>query len=288
MTLFLTQSLGVTTFFQSNNANVSGGDAVFIPIEIQQQIDAEISAMMNGASNENLLTIPTVSPSMTSAPTDTPTYTSTLLIDSMMFKPEADTFVEVDVKTPEGGSTKIRVDGSPEKIALFRFDTTPMVDTGVNVIRAHLHLYSLSNSPFGGKVDLLDDCDEWREDELSWRNAPNCVFDDDAETLGSFGAIVPFMWNTVNLTLASDLLSKSSVTLRLSTDLEDGVMYGSRQNETACPGLIFDFHRTAEPTSSPTTESPTSASPTSSTIAPILTPYPTSDWPTFAPAEMET
>lgn len=300
-TLFLTQTFGVTTFFQPSSANnqqssieqESGGGS-----DAKQQKDAESPALTDGDEEGNIEPIPystttiTASPTVSHTPSYTPTLQPTIKIESMLFESEADTFVEFNNPNPQGESRKIRVDGSPKKISLILFKTKPLIDIGVNIIRAQLRLYSLADTPNGGTVDLLNDCNDWREDKLSWTNAPKCVFDD-ANTVGSFGAIEPYVWNTVNLTLATEsLVTSTKVTLRLSSSLEDGVMYASRQNETAVPELIIDFHRTAAPTSSPSTESPTTAptkmptsmSPTSSTIPPSRTPYPTSDWPTFAPA----
>ena len=293
--LFLTQTFGVTTFLHPNSFNnqqssieeESGSEV--LPIDIQQHIDAEISALTEEAHDNITPTIslstntpttsaPSISPS-TDMPSYTPTLQPTITIESMLFKSEADTFVEFNNPNPQGESEKIRVDGETKKISLIRFKTKPLI--GVKVIRAELRLYSLADTPFGGAVDLLDGCNDWREDKLSWTNAPKCVFDD-ANTVGSFGTIEPNVWNTAKLTFAADALS-TQVTLRLSSSLQDGVMYSSRQNDTAIPELIIDFHRTAAPTSSPT-KMPTSTSPTSSTIPPSLTPYPTSDWPTFAPA----
>ena len=311
--LLITQAFGVTSFFQFNDGanqgavigrSESGKDnnVGFLPIDIQEQIEADISAMTD-SNNENLIadtsstmssntTTPTLSPS-TDTPTSTPTLKPTIEIESMSFKSVADTFVEEGSEEPQGRSSKIRVDGAPKKISLIRFNTEPLIDIGVKVVRAQLRLYSMADTPFGGKIDLLDGCDDWRENKLIWTNAPTCIFDDmgsastggfSRNTIGSFvGAIEPFHWNIADLTVATDSFSTSRVTLRISSENEDGVMYASRQNETATPELIVYFQRTESPTSSPT-----SLSPTSSTVAPTLTPYPTSLWPTFAPTEMDT
>lgn len=313
--LLITQAFGVTSFFQFNDGAMNQ-DAVigrsesgkdnnvgFLPIDIQEQIEADISAMAD-SNNDNLIidtssstmssntTTPTLSPS-TDTPTSTPTLQPTIKIETMSFKSVADTFVEEGSKEPQGRSSKIRVDGAPKKISLIRFNTEPLIDIGVKVVRAQLRLYSMADTPFGGRIDLLDDCDDWRENKLIWTNAASCIFDDmgsastggfSRNTIGSFaGAIEPFHWNIADLTVATDSFSTSRVTLRISSENEDGVMYASRQNETATPELIVYFQRTESPTSSPT-----SLSPTSSTVAPTRTPYPTSLWPTFAPTEMDT
>ena len=312
--LLITQAFGVSSFFQFDDGanqdavigrSESGKDnnVGFLPIDIQEQIEADISAMTD-SNNENLITdtssstmssnttTPTLSPS-TDTPTSTPTLQPTIKIETMSFESVADTFVEEGSKDPQGRSSKIRVDGAPKKISLIRFNTEPLIDIGVKVVRAQLRLYSMADTPFGGRIDLLDDCDDWRENKLIWTNAPTCIFDDmgsvdtggfSRNTIGSFaGAIEPFHWNIADLTVATDSFSTSRVTLHISSENEDGVMYASRQNETATPELIVYFQRTESPTSSPT-----SLSPTSSTVAPALTPYPTSLWPTFAPTEMGT
>lgn len=296
--LLITQAFGVTSFFQFNDGanqdavigrSESGKDnnVALVPIDIQQQIEVDISAMTD-SNNENLTadtpaTTPILSPS-TDTPTSTPTLQPTIKIESMSFKSVADTFVEEGSKEPQGRSSKIRVDGAPKKISLIRFNTEPLLDIGVKVVRVQLRLYSMADTPFGGRIDLLDDCNSWRENKLIWTNAEPCVLGSVAtggssrNTIGTFGAIEPFKWNTADLTVATDSFSTSRVTLRISSENEDGVMYASRQNETATPELIVYFQRTESPTSSPT-----SLSPTSSTVAPTLTPYPTSLWPTFAP-----
>ncbi|KAL7429311.1 hypothetical protein ACHAXM_001634 [Skeletonema potamos] len=298
-TLFLTKTFGLTTFFQPNSANNQQSG-----IDIKQESDAEFPASNGVVEEDNIQQIysSTISPTTAVPPVShtlsfTPTLQPTMEIESMMLESEADTFVEFNNPNPQGESMGIKVDGSPKMISLIRFKTRPLIDIGVNIIRAQLRLYSLADTP-NVTVDLLLGCDDWREENLSWSNAPTCVFDD-ANTVGSFGAIEQYVWNTANLSLATELLATSTkATLRLSSSVEEGVMFASRQNETAVPELKVDFHRTAAPTFSPTTKSPTTASPTtytptkmptsmsptSSTIPPSLTPYPTSHWPTFAPA----
>jgi hypothetical protein len=217
-------------------------------------------------------------------PTYYPTTHSELITE--VLTPEADTFVEFNSSKAFGMRSWTKVDGQPERITLIRFDMSSLVrNKAVELLSAKLRLYALTESPFGGKIDIVDEdiCGEWNENSLSWANAPPGVFSTPPESLGSFGPSQEFVWNEADLTL--DLFNLPlKFTIKITSDKANGVTYASKENVTAVPELVLEYmgwmhEETDVPTMTPTEGALVQAAIALPTLSPITAA------PTMPPAE---
>lgn len=223
-------------------------------------------------------------------PTYYPTVSSELITE--ILAPVADTFVEFNSSKAFGMRQWTKVDGKPERITLIRFDLSSLVrNKAVELFSAKLRLFALTSSPFGGKVDIIDEdiCGEWDENFVTWTSAPPGVFATPPESLGSFGPSEEFQWNEAELTLK--LLSLPlQFTIKITSDRDNGVTYATKENITAVPELVLEYmgwpyEDTDVPTMTPTetalipaaveltdspTESPVTSSPTLPPVEPIV------------------
>lgn len=220
----------------------------------------------------------------TATPTYYPTVSPELITE--VLKPIADTFVEFNSTKIFGPRKWLKVDGEPERITLIRFDLSSLASNkAVQLISAKLRMYALTSSPFGGRIDIIDQdiCGEWDEKELTWSNSPPGVFVTPPENLGSFGAVQEFSSIEADLTLDLQFLPMD-FTMKITSNRGNGVTYASKENVTAAPELVLEYMGTLSeesdmPTSAPTekelitdspTESPITASPTMSPIEPLV------------------
>jgi hypothetical protein len=89
-------------------------------------------------------------------PTYYPTTHSELITD--ILTPDADTFVEFNSSKAFGMRSWTKVDGQPERITLIRFDMSSLVrNKAAELLSAKLRLYALTDSPFGGRIDIVDE-----------------------------------------------------------------------------------------------------------------------------------
>lgn len=224
--------------------------------------------------------------------TSTPTYypTATPVLISEVITPVADTFVEFNSSKAFGLRKWVKVDGEPERITLIRFDMSSLVrNKAVTLLSAKLRMLALTSSPFGGKVDIVDEdiCGEWDEDTLTWTNAPPGVFEAAPESLGSFGASQEFEWNEAELTLNLRYLPLQ-FTVKITSDRADGVTYASKENVTAVPELILEYmgtpyEETEVPTTYPTEKASLVQASIELTDSPTMSPI--TDGPTPSPVD---
>jgi hypothetical protein len=221
---------------------------------------------------------PTASPSMRPILLEAP---ATLL--STTLYSIADTWLEYNGTQPHGSNEYLKVDGVDPRASLLKFNFSSIIEnvrSTDDIVGFMLRLYSITDGPFGGKIDLLDgDCNDWDEDTVSWINAPECVFRNDSEYLvGLFEEeIPPHEWNEAVIFPNFDGNNGGElpimITLRVSSHYPDGITYASRENVTAIPELVVYYTEPA-PTGSPTiaapSEGPTRA-PSSSPIVPTPT-----------------
>ena len=246
------------------------------------------------ASGDIDIILPTESTTLAdSEVTVTPTYYPTVAPQfiSEVLTPVADTFVEFNSTKAFGPRKWIKVDGQPERITLIRFDMSSLArNKAVELVSAKLRLFALTNSPFGGTVDIIDQdiCGEWDEKTLTWNNAPPGVFTSPPESLGAFGPTQEFEWNEADLTLNLRYIPLQ-FTMKITTNRANGVSYASKENTTAIPELVIEYmgtpyEETDVPTFTPTeaalvqaevkltdspTASPITAAPTLSPVEPL-------------------
>ena len=205
-----------------------------------------------------------------------------------------DTWLEQNDTRVYGERKRLKVDGVIARATLLKFNLTSLADiTSVKeIVGMSLKLFSLTDGPFGGKIDLLgEDCNDWDEYAVSWVNAPDCVFQSNSKLVGNFeNDIVQYEWNEAALftVLDDDEFLPELITLRVTSHYADGITYASRENVTAVPELVV-YYTLPVPTASPTTDAPTpfvSSSPTKS-LAPTEERVP-SQTPTKSPTLIPT
>jgi len=180
------------------------------------------------------------------------------ILITKVLEPDADTWIENALPDANFGiRQRLKVDQSPVRATLLRFDTSPLSDflSRYQPVEAQLWIYSLTGTPYGGSIEVLENCTDWDESELTWNNAPSCALILSSDSAGTLGENVEAQsWNraAVGLDLAN---LPGLITLRITSDNPDGVTYASRENATAVPKLVVSFLDGDEPTISPSTVS---------------------------------
>ena len=234
-------------------------DIVQSEIELDTTPDTATTTMTTPAATITTSTTApaTTTTSTTTSTTTTTTTTPTTTTDDLpqifipgdlyntILNPIADTWLEYNRTTAYGDKKRIKVDGQVERITLLKFNMSSLLESGVtgekDIVGARLRLYSLdTNSPFGGKIDILGTgCNFWEEYTISWNNAPKCVFHT-RNAMGRFGAIPANAWNEAVVQLNFNILTPV-VTLRVTSDLADGVTYASRESGGEAPELVVYY-----------------------------------------------
>lgn len=228
----------------------------------------------------------------------------TLLLHSL--PPIADTFLEFNETEVFGMRGRLKVDADIERISLLKFDLSSLanVTRTSEIVGMSLKLFSLTDSPYGGKIDLIDDvCNDWTENYISWNNAPECFFQNYTVPSGEFeNNILAYEWNEAVLfpDFDFDTVLPDLITLRVTSTYANGVTYASRENATAVPQLVV-YYTLPVPTVTPTSSAPTvfvSKAPTKSPAPSIELPpteIPTkipswspTEWPTYYPTSTPT
>ena len=163
----------------------------------------------------------------------------------------ADTFVEYNSTEPYGQVKRLKVDAEPIRTSLLKFNISAIFDAENRTIRPRedvvgytLRLYSLASSPYGGTIELMKrSCNGWNENNMTWNNAPNCIFQNSSMLVGEFDNVISeYQWNEAVLSMMNDTIFDAEViTLRITSDRADGVMYASRENDTAIPELVVYY-----------------------------------------------
>ena len=163
----------------------------------------------------------------------------------------ADTFVEYNSTEPYGQVKRLKVDAEPIRTSLLKFNISAIFDAENRTIRPRedvvgytLRLYSLASSPYGGTIEVMKrSCNGWNENNMTWNNAPNCIFQNSSMLVGEFDHVISeYQWNEAVLSSMNDTIFDAEViTLRITSDRADGVMYASRENDTAIPELVVYY-----------------------------------------------
>lgn len=163
----------------------------------------------------------------------------------------ADTFLEQNSTQAYGRVKRLKVDAVPARASLLKFNlSTITIENNIkpkDVVGYSLRLYSLASSPYGGKIDVLKrNCNSWNEANITWDNAPRCVFQNNSNLVGEFEKEIPeFEWNEALLYMNKDIFEAQVITLRVTSHYADGVMYASRENDTAIPELVVYYTSTS-------------------------------------------
>jgi len=251
--------------------------------------------MANSTTSTNVTTTSSTRPANVTTTSSSPKIyiPSTLL--STIVPTIADTWLdEPNADLNFGDKKRLKVDGLDPRATLLKFNLTSLDISANDIVGVSLRLYSLTYGPFGGKIDLLgNDCNTWDEFDVTWNNAPSCVFQNNSELVGQYSAIPEHVWNEAILYFSFPTPLPELITLRVTSHYADGVTYASRENGTAVPELMVYYTEpvpTASPTESVPSKSPT-VKPTSSPEIPVPTTgptgmpsyNPTTGWPTYSP-----
>lgn len=137
------------------------------------------------------------------------------------FAATADAMIREDrPNAKRGGATTLRVDASPRKHTLLRFDLAGLTGT---VVAARLRLFTTDSSPAGG--DVHRSADGWNELQVSWNTAPSY----DAGVLGSFGSVSSGSWAEVALSPTFIDAGASTYSLRITSPSSDAAAYRARE-----------------------------------------------------------
>ena len=171
-----------------------------------------------------------------------------------------------------GTAARIRVDGSPERHAFIGFDTASLAGTEVErhasqishneprnlndlrVLEARLRLYSIDDGG-GGTVYVYPNAEHWEETELTWigTNLGNGPDSNDELQLGSFGDVVAYAWQEIDVTEAFEGIISDFTTFVIKSESSDGVIYASRERAAGnyAPEIVLTLSGAGAPTSAP-------------------------------------
>ena len=149
---------------------------------------------------------------------------------TFVFIPEADAYVNESNPTRNyGGSTSIRVDGSPIVISYLRFNVQGLSGT---VSRVTLWVYANSSSSSGYTVSRVSDS-TWDEASINYNNAPPI-----GNEVGSSTAFSGGTWTTVDIT--SFVSGDGVVDMALSTSNSTAINLASRESGVNAPQLVIE------------------------------------------------
>ncbi len=183
---------------------------------------------------------PTATPTATQTPmpSKTATPTATLPVtptatpgggDVLTFLPIDDAYVRADNPGANfGSSTKLQVDGSPEKRFLVKFAVSGVGTR--DVVSATLRLYNVDPSSGGGEFHRVADT-SWLEDLVTWDSAPPA----DAAVLASLGAVSTNTWYELDVTTL--VTGDGDVSVLVQSGLSNGADYSSKEGGFA-PELV--------------------------------------------------
>ena len=187
-------------------------------------------------------------------------------------KPMDDTFIEVwRNKEALGHKEKLKIDaidGIPTKVIFLKFALGHILreyhegDTQgrtVTLSNAKLRLFAITDSVNGGYIEEIGN--DWDEETAVWddyvhrdrrgsyaREAFKLLPEDDSDVIGTFGNITLGDWHEADLTKHLVKLFdedqeevNSKLSLRLTTDSSDGVIYASKEYERHSPEMILEF-----------------------------------------------
>jgi len=171
-------------------------------------------------------------------------------VDTFVFTPEADTYVESSQPTTSfGKSSSLRVDASPASQTLLRFHPSGL--SGRHVVSARLRLYQRDASQLGGRVFAMSSS-SWSE-STTWSTRPAI----DGRQLASFRAVSS--GGTYDAELGPDaIVGDGDLSLGVDSTSSDSSVWGSREHssppqlvvEVECvPGFVLDgLSQLASPT----------------------------------------
>lgn len=196
--------------------------------------------------------------------------TATDSVMEVKLKPTDDTFIEVwRPDEPLGDREKLKIDaidGIPTKVIMMKFGLGHVLreyhdgDThGINatLTGAKLRLFAITDTHFGGWVQEIDV--DWDEETAVWDDYVSKgkrgsyekeaakLLPERGDVIGKFGNVTAGSWYEADLSerlidiFDGEDEASGQLTLRLTTDSADGVIYASKEYEGYSPELRLDF-----------------------------------------------
>lgn len=171
-----------------------------------------------------------------------------------------------------GSSSRLRVDGRPERRAFIGFDTSPLAKAQVarhesplvdndeprylterQVLEAKLRLYPVDGGG-GGEVYLLSNTEQWDETLVTATSLGNGLNSNGGVQLTSFGDVVAYEWQEIDVTEAfTGGASDFFTTFAIKSYNSDGLTFASRERAagTLAPEIVITLSSAGAPTPSP-------------------------------------
>jgi len=227
---------------------------------------------------------PSSSPSRspTPPPSPLPTTRAPTLSYTIKIRATQDTYIDASSMWENfGTSSRLRVDGSPERRTFIGFDTSHLTNRvarhetplgndeprklrGMQVLEARLRLFSVDDGAYGGggSVYFLPNTKQWDETLVTATSLGNGVNAAGGFQIASFGDIAAYRWQEIDVTEAFTGGARDFSTFAMTSESSDGVSFASRERAAGmlAPELVLTIAGTG-------------------TLAPSSDP----GWPTYAP-----
>ena len=245
------------------------------------QPTVELSSTFNPSPRPSRSPTPPPSPLPT---TRAPFYDDPLL-SWMIIRAAQDTYIDASSMGQNfGTSSKLRVDGSPERRTIIGFDTsrlanirearheTPLLGNveprkliEIRILEAKLRLFSLDKGG-SGSVYFLPNTKKWEETSLTATSLGNGLNTNGGVQIASYGNVTAFRWYEIDVTEAFKGGAADFTTFAMSSEYSNGVSFASKERAEGviAPEIVFAFSSTG-------------------TLAPT---DPLPGWPTYAPTTM--
>jgi len=164
-----------------------------------------------------------------------------------------------------GTSSRLRVDGSPERRTFIGFDTSHLTNrvarhekplgndeprklTEVQVLEAKLRLFSVDDGAYGGggSVYFLPNTKQWDETLVTATSLGNGVNAAGGFQIASFGDVAAYRWQEIDVTEAFTGGARDFTTFAMTSESSDGVSFASRERAAGmlAPELVLTIAST--------------------------------------------
>jgi len=212
----------------------------------------------NPSSRPSRSPTPPPSPSPT---TRAPVYSHPSLSYTIKMRAAQDTYIDASSMWENfGTSSRLRVDGSPERRTFIGFDTSRLTNrvarhgsplgndeprklTEMQVLEATLRLFSVDDGAYGGggSVYFLPNTKQWDETLVTATSLGNGVNAAGGFQVASFGDVAAYRWQEIDVTEAFTGGARDFTTFAMTSESSDGVSFASRERAAGmlAPELVL-------------------------------------------------
>jgi len=193
--------------------------------------------------------------------TRAPVYAHPSLSYTIKMRAAQDTYIDASSMWENfGTSSRLRVDGSPERRTFIGFDTSHLTNrvarhekplgndeprklTEVQVLEAKLRLFSVDDGAYGGggSVYFLPNTKQWDETLVTATSLGNGVNAAGGFQIASFGDVAAYRWQEIDVTDAFTGGARDFTTFAMTSESSDGVSFASRERAAGmlAPELVL-------------------------------------------------